>query len=64
MCGTSAARGDSGEKSYLTFFETAESVTTTEPCLKIGMTVGSSVICVKWQSKTNQIFCRCEKHKL
>lgn len=58
VCGTSVSKRSSEEKSYLAFFETRlDAVVASEACLTVGMKAGSSVISVKWQPKTNQIFC-------
>lgn len=59
VCGTSIPKKNSEEKSHIVFFEVGlRAVVTEAPCLKVGMRSGSSVICVKWQPRTNQIFCR------
>lgn len=59
VCGTSMQKRGAEEKSHLLFFETGiNAVVSGEPCLKVGMKSGCSVICVKWQPKTNQIFAR------
>lgn len=59
VCGTSLSKKNAKEeKSHLVFFETSSTAPSSEPCLKVGMTPGSSTICVKWHPKTNQIFCR------
>jgi hypothetical protein len=58
VCGTCLPKRDSDEKAHVCFFETRlDAVVNSEACLKVGMKAGSSVICVKWQPKTNQILC-------
>mmetsp|Transcript_14144 Transcript_14144/g.21160 ORF Transcript_14144/g.21160 Transcript_14144/m.21160 type:complete len:777 (-) Transcript_14144:162-2492(-) len=59
---------DVEEKSMLYFYDIRE-VTSTKntkeqsPCLGIGVSSESSAICVKWQPKTNQIFCSTSNGK-
>jgi len=53
----------SGNKCHLVFFDIANAsskpkATACEPLMKIGVPNVTSLICVKWQPNTNQIFCR------
>lgn len=61
VVGTSAPREASEAKSQLVFFDTSKgdkkTFTLSDAYMKIAMVAGASVIAVKWQPTTKQIFC-------